>query len=244
MEPHPHRKQPVAAATDKKEMKGRTVMKNAVMIKSFPNGLMVLLDEKMEFPELLKEVALKFKESQHFFSGAKMALSLEGRMLSEQEEKQVVDTIIANSSLNIVCLVGKDEETNQAFFKAVEQAENLQKDNDGQFYRGTLRNGQLLETEKSIVVIGDVHPGASIISHKDIIVLGGLYGEAYAGGNGEEGHFVVALEMSPQKLKVGDFKYISTEKSRWSIRPKVQPKIAYVKNGRVIVEPLTKESLN
>ncbi|NLL79982.1 MAG: septum site-determining protein MinC [Clostridiales bacterium] len=219
-------------------------MKNAVMIKSFPNGLMVLLDEKMEFPELLKEVALKFKESQHFFSGAKMALSLEGRMLSEQEEKQVVDTIIANSSLNIVCLVGKDEETNQAFFKAVEQAENLQKDNDGQFYRGTLRNGQLLETEKSIVVIGDVHPGASIISHKDIIVLGGLYGEAYAGGNGEEGHFVVALEMSPQKLKVGDFKYISTEKSRWSIRPKVQPKIAYVKNGRVIVEPLTKESLN
>lgn len=219
-------------------------MKHAVKIKSFQNGLSVFLDEEMDFQELLKETALKFKESKHFFSGAKMALSLEGRKLSEEEENQIVDVILTNSGLDIICLIGKDDETNQSFLKAVQQAEGMQEDNSGQFYRGTLRNGQLLETEKSIVVIGDVNPGASIISQKDIIILGGLYGEAYAGGNGEEGHFVVALEMSPQKLKIGDFKYISAEKSKWSIRPKVQPKIAFVKNGRVVAEPLTKESLN
>lgn len=219
-------------------------MKNAVIIKSFQNGLSVFLNETMEFSDLLEEIALKFKESRHFFAGVKMALSLEGRNLTEEEERQVVDTIVSNSDLNIVCLIGKDEETNQTFLKAVEQANCMQDENNGQFYRGTLRNGQLLETEKSIVIIGDVNPGASVISQKDIIILGGLYGEAYAGGNGEEGHFVAALEMSPQKLKVGDFKYTTTEKSRWSIRPKIQPKIAYVKNGRVVVEPLTKESLN
>ena len=219
-------------------------MKNAVIIKSFPNGLSVFLNASMDFEELLKEIALKFRESRHFFSGARMALSLEGRALSEEEERQVLDTIVSNSELNIVCLVGKDEEMNLSFLKAIEQAESLQSENDGQFYRGTLRNGQLLETEKSIVIIGDVNPGASVISQKDIIILGGLYGEAYAGGNGEEGHFVVALEMAPQKLKVGDFKYTPAEKSRWAIRPKIQPKIASVKNGRVVVEQLTKELLN
>lgn len=219
-------------------------MKHAVKIKSFQNGLSVFLDKDMDFQELLNETALKFRESKHFFSGAKMALSLEGRKLSEEEENQIVDTILTNSGLDIICLIGKDDETNQSFLKAVQQAEEMQEDNSGQFYRGTLRNGQLLETEKSIVVIGDVNPGASIISQKDIIILGGLYGEAYAGGNGEERHFVVALEMSPQKLKIGDFKYIAAEKSKWPIRPKVQPKIAFVKNGRVVAEPLTKESLN
>lgn len=220
-------------------------MTNAVIIKSFQNGLSVYLDETLEFQTLLEEVAYKFKESEHFFSGAKLALSLEGRSLNTEEERSIVDTIVKSSHLNIVCLVGKNEETNQLFLRAIQQtSKSDDAANDGQFYRGTLKNGQMLETEKSIIVLGDVNPGASIISNKDIIILGGLYGEAYAGGCGEEGHFVVALEMSPEKLKIGDFKYKSTEKSKWSIRPKVQPKIAYVKNNRVITEPLTKELLN
>lgn len=219
-------------------------MKSAVMIKSFQNGISVYLDETMEFSKLLNEIALKFKESEHFFSGAKMALSLEGRSLTLEQEQEIADTIVQNSHLNIVCLVGKDEDTNQTFFKALSQSESLENENSGQFYRGTLRNGQILETEKSIVVLGDIHPGASIISNRDIIILGGLYGEAYAGGSGGSGHFVVALEMSPEKLKIGDFRYKNTEKPKWSIRPKIQPKIAYAKSGRVIMEPLTKESLN
>lgn len=220
-------------------------MKNAVKIKSFQNGLSVYLDETMEFEELLRELALKFRESRNFFSGARMALSLEGRYLSSEEEEQVLDTITSNSDLDIVCLIGRDVQTNQLFLKAIEQVATMQPEKgSGQFYRGTLRNGQLLETENSIVVIGDINPGASLISNKDIIVLGGLYGEAYAGGNGEEGHFIVALEMSPQRLKVGDFTYTNTDKSRWAIRPKVQPKIAYVRNGKVVIDPLTKESLN
>ena len=103
----------------------------------------------------------------------------------------------------------------------------------------------MLETENSIIVLGDVYPGACVISSKDIIILGGLYGQAYAGGNGEDGHFVVALEMSPEKLKIGDFKYKTSEKqSKWPIKPKVQPKIAYVEDGRVKLEPITKELLN
>ena len=66
----------------------------------------------------------------------------------------------------------------------------------------------------------------------------------FRSGNGQEGHYVVALEMEPERLKVGDFKYKGSNKmSKWSIRPKVQPKIAYVKNSRIIFEPLTKELL-
>ena len=51
--------------------------------------------------------------------------------------------------------------------------------------------------------------------------------------------------MSPEKLKIGDFKYISKEKvSKWSIKPKVQPKIAYVKNNKIVMDSLTKELLS
>lgn len=218
-------------------------MKSAVIIKSFHNGISVYLDKDMEFNSLLNEIALKFKESEHFFKDGKMAVSFEGRSLTDEQERIIVECISVNSGLNIVCIVGKDEEKNQAYLKAINQVAS-ENEYDGQFYRGTLKNGQVFETEKSIVVLGDVNPGSAIISNKDIIILGGLYGEAYAGGNGEAGHFIVALEMSPEKLKIGDFKYRSSQKPKWPIKPKVQPKIAYIRDNKVVMENLTKELLN
>lgn len=222
-------------------------MKNPVIIKSFQNGLSIFLDDEMPFAQLLEEIAFKFRESAHFFKDASMVLSFEGRALSDLEERQIINTITANSSLNVLCIVGKDEETNQTFLRALQQLAYRQQvmENAGQFYKGTLKDGQVLETENSLIVLGDVYPGARIVSHKDIVVLGGLFGQAYAGGGGGDGHFVVALEMSPEKLKIGDFKYKTSEKqAKWPIKPKIQPKIAYVVDGRVMMEPITKELLN
>ena len=222
-------------------------MKNSVIIKSFQNGLSIYLDDEIPFSNLVEEIAFKFRESAHFFKDASMVVSFEGRELSDQEERQLINTISANSDLNVVCIMGKNEETNKSYIKALQKLSYHQQvmENAGQFYKGTLKDGQTLETENSVIVLGDVYPGASIVSNKDIVILGGLYGQAYAGGSGEEGHFVVALEMSPEKLKIGDFKYkISEKQSKWSIKPKIQPKIAFVKDQRVIMEPITKELLN
>lgn len=127
---------------------------------------------------------------------------------------------------------------------ALRQAERDLAADDGQFYKGTLKKREVLETEASIVVPGDVFPGSAVISARNIIVLGRLYGAAYAGGNGGENHFVAALEMAPEQLKVGDFKYkASGRQTKWGTHPKVQPKIAYVKNSKIVFEPLTKELL-
>ncbi len=222
-------------------------MKNSVIIKSFPNGIVLHLDSQMDFKELLWEVSVKFKESSSFFGDAKMALSIKGRHLTDEEEIQILNAISENSGIHILCIVSDDEEMDRQFVKAISQTDfsgGGGNGSEGQFYKGTLKNGQVLETESSIVILGDIYPGSAIISAKDIIVLGGLYGEAYAGGNGNSGHYVAALEMSPEKLKIGDFKYNSKEKAKWSIKPKVQPKIAYVKNDKVVMDSLTKELLS
>ena len=57
------------------------------------------------------------------------------------------------------------------------------------------------------MVLGSVYPGSAVISAGNIIILGGLYGEAYAGESGREDCYIVALEMEPERLKIGDFKY-------------------------------------
>ncbi len=112
-------------------------MKNAVIIKSFPNGLSIFLDSDLPFPQLLQEIAMKFSESANFFKDASMVLSFEGRELSEQEERQIVDTITANSRLNVVCIMGMDKETERNFVRALQQFSFHQEvlENAGQFYK-------------------------------------------------------------------------------------------------------------
>ena len=221
-------------------------MKEAVLIQSFSNGIALHLDAEMPFEELLQEIAYKFSEARAFFGKASMALSIEERQVTGAEEIRILETIRQNSDLNIICIVGKDEATNKNFIRALAHMEKkLSGGEDGQFMKGSLKNREVLETENSIIILGDVYPGSAVISAKNIIILGGLYGEAYAGGNGQEGAFVAALEMEPERIKVGDFKYKpATKQSKWGIRPKVQPKIAYVKNNKVVFEPLTKEVLS
>ena len=221
-------------------------MKEAVLIKSFSNGIALHLDAEMPFEDLLQEIAYKFSEARAFFGKASMALSIEERQVTGAEEIRILETIRQNSDLNIICIVGKDEATNKNFIRALAHMEKkLSGGEDGQFMKGSLKNREVLETENSIIILGDVYPGSAVISAKNIIILGGLYGEAYAGGNGQEGAFVAALEMEPERIKVGDFKYKpATKQSKWGIRPKVQPKIACVKNNKVVFEPLTKEVLS
>ena len=221
-------------------------MRDAVLIKSFQNGITLLLNEEASFEQILDEIAFKFNEARKFFGTASVAISIEGKAVSNTEEIRIVEAIKKNSNVNVMCIVGHDDETNKNFIKALQHMERkLTGGDEGQFYRGTLKNREVIETENSIVILGDVYPGSAIISARNIIILGGLYGEAYAGGNGKGNAFVVALEMEPERLKIGDFKYKTNGKqSKWGIRPKVQPKIAYVKNDKIIFEPLTKDLLS
>lgn len=221
-------------------------MKDAVIIKSYQNGILLQMNPDCTFEELIDEITFKFTESKNFFGKAKMALSMEGRKLSDKEQLQIIEVIKKCSDLQIICVVGCDEATEQLFIKALDQVDRhfSYEDTAGQFYKGTLKNNQVIETESSIVILGDVYPGCAVISAHNIIVLGGLYGEAYAGGNGDDNHYVVALEMAPERLKIGDFKYKSSKPSKWGIKQKIAPQIAFVKNDKVVLESLTKELLS
>lgn len=220
-------------------------MKNSVIIKSFQHGISLHLPQDDSMDEILEKIAIKFKESAAFFKDAKMVLSIDGRSLSDEEEKQVIDAIESNSDIKILCLIGKDAETENQILKALEQYQNIATDKEaqnlGQFYKGSLKNGQVLETDSSIIILGDVNPGANVISKKDIIIIGGLYGNAYAGGNGESGHYIIALDISAECIKVDNHRYNPPKAPKWPIRPKYQPKIAHVVNDVLVVEPVSKD---
>lgn len=218
-------------------------------LKSYRKGLAIDIRPEAEMETLLTELEEKFRSSRSFFGNAQVGLALSGKELTPEEEDTILNVIEKNSDLQIVCLVGKDEKIqyllDEAFAENASPAQN-ESETDGHFYRGTLKKGQSLETEHSVIILGDVNPGAKVFSCKDVIVLGSLFGEVHAGVGAEEesNHFVCALEFSPEKLKIGSHKYKKKpEKHFWPDSYKKSPKMATLQGDEIIVKPVTKELL-
>ena len=176
-------------------------MSQPVVLKSNPHGINLILDDRIPFQELLDEILHKFKESDKFFKNARIALSFEGRELSQEEELAIVDLISRNTSIDVVCI---------------------------------LDNNSLL---------GDVNPGAKIIAKGNIVVLGSLRGNAYAGAAGDEHTFVAALDMDPVQIKIGNVIGRSSDRGPLSAiknrRKTLEPQVAVVMDDSILIEPIT-----
>lgn len=219
-------------------------MKNSVVIKGNKYGIIVILDKDIPFNELKMMVADKFKESSKFWGEASMGVSFEGRALSDSEQFELIEIIQENSELTIVCIVDNNPETEKHFKESIETHMEEVASHNGQFYRGTLRSGQVLESEYSLVILGDVNPGAKVISTGNVIVLGSLKGTVYAGITGDDTSFVVALEMSPMQIRIGDIIARSSDGAPLKKKGTPETKIAFVENDNIYIEPLNKEVLN
>jgi septum site-determining protein MinC len=217
---------------------------NSVIIKSNKHGLIIILDDKISFHELLQNVADKFREAADFFKDVHMAVVFEGRELTHEEENEIIYTIIENCRIHIVCVIGNNQKNEEFFRQVVERKEQEIAAKDGQFYKGTLRSGQVLETETSVIVIGDVNPGASIVSKGNIIVLGTLKGNVYAGASGNNACFIVALAMHPLQIKIGEYAARNTMYGRASEKEvEINPKIAFVQEGHIQVKVIQRDIL-
>ena len=218
-------------------------MKNAVIIKSFKNGLSVNLDPNMEFGELYTEVGKKFRESAKFFGNAQMIISFEGRYLDPEEERLLLGTITDNSDLSIICLIGHDEDKQQQYVVASNKFSAESEKNNVQYYKGTIRGGEVIETDSDLIILGDVNPGAEVISKGCVTVLGTVYGTIRAGYDNNRYAMIIALELKPTKLQIGDISTKNIEKKSGIFKTKQNPKIVYVKEETIITDNITMDAL-
>lgn len=226
-------------------------MSQPVIIKSNRYGINLILDPSISFQELLSCIRSKFLESEKFFKNAKIAISFGGRELTQEEEYQIIDTISQNTSIHIACVVDNDNAREQLFKRKIEEYDRMTDTNTGKIYKGTLRSGGMLESETSMIIIGDVNPGATLIAGGNIVVLGALKGIAHAGAGGDESCFVAALVMEPKQIKIGDIigrsedkGFLTSLKERRKSKNVVEPQVATVSGSQILIEPITKNTFN
>ncbi len=233
-------------------------MSNDVVIKSNRYGVNLILSDQVSFPELLKSVGEKFKGTEKFFGNSKMAVSFQGRALSAGEERQLLDAITRNCSMQIVCVMERGTALEEQMRQSVEAAQQqgyaeIPEAAGSDFYRGNLRSGQILESASNVTLVGDVNPGATIISQGNVVILGSLRGNACAGAGGDGSCFIFALDMKPIQLQIGEYIAKSPDREREKKRFLRKEKntdlsctsqIARVRDGNICIEPMTRGCLD
>ena len=112
-----------------------------------------------------------------------------------------IERVVAGGPLGLVAAAGLALETALEQSKAARPSAPSHPD-DLTIHRGTLRSGDHLEVEGSLLVLGDVNPGARVSAGGDVRVWGRLRGVAHAGTGGNAQARIVALQLRPLQLRI------------------------------------------
>ena len=100
-------------------------------------------------------------------------------------------------------------------------------------HQGTLRSGDHLQVEGSVLLLGDVNPGARISAAGDVRVWGRLRGVAHAGCQGNHQARIVAMQLRPLQLRIAE----AVARGPEDLPPRGYAEQALLVDGAIAIEP-------
>lgn len=217
-----------------------------VQIKGIKEGLLVTANEG-SWEEIRDSLFLQIQQQASFYQGARMALDI-GEITLKAADLGSLRDKLSDMGISLWAVISKSSTTEKTaqmlglntHLPASKPVQNEQKSQakdtslageEAVFVHRTLRSGFSLQTKGHVVVVGDVNPGAEIISGGSVIIWGKVRGSVHAGAEGDTSAVICAMELSPTHLKIGDQDGPSRTK-----KGKAHPEMAFFQNGQIIFE--------
>lgn len=194
--------------------------KDIIEFKGSKSGLIINIKEKCDFLTIKDQLIHKMDSAQKFFKGAKIS-AINCTFLNDIEILEIRECLSSNFGIEF-----KEEERDTVFQGIYE--------GNAKFIKNTLRSGMKVDYQGNVVVIGDINPGGQVVADGNIIIMGHLRGTVHAGANGNKDAVVVAFNLEPMQIRIGDIIGIAPEEN---IQKPSCPEIAYVKDNCIIIEP-------
>lgn len=158
--------------------------------------------------------------------------------LLDSQQIQEIDGLLSDAQLPLKRIYASRRQTAVAAATAgysVEQQTTLNYLGQGQeasrqamdeplYMQSTLRSGVEVRHRGTVIVLGDVNPGSSIVAEGDIFVWGHLRGVVHAGAQGNSQCRIMALHMQPTQLRIAD----KVARSPDNPPAQYQPEVAYI----------------
>ena len=111
--------------------------------------------------------------------------------------------------------------------------------------RGNLRAGETRRFPGHAVILGNVNPGAQVVAEGDVIIFGGLRGQAHAGASGDTTATILAMSIAYPVLRIADYAWHRDGPTDAFARQSNDgngPTLARVSNGAIQVAPYLKNN--
>lgn len=189
----------------------------------------IKISEEANQEEIIKALSEKLPELKHLYQDEKTPIKITGKILKNKEIEEVKELVKEQMDVEIIF----DMPQTLGLSGIVRTFEKDVNFSETKFYRESLRSGQRIEEEGSIVILGDVNSGAEVIASDNIVVLGKLRGLAHAGAKGNQKAIISAGELDTVQIRIANIiRQLSRENSPQSM--------AYIsiQNNNIIIEPL------
>ncbi|MDT8902258.1 septum site-determining protein MinC [Anaeroselena agilis] len=192
------------------------------------NGEVQLVLNTENFAAALEQLAAKLAAAEEFFPRGTMVKVPAARLGAD--ERRQLDAVFGEFGL--VCAPewpdGRDGEED-----APATAERDGYEINALVVARTVRSGQKVVHPGSVVVIGDVNPGAQVIAGRDIIILGACRGVAHAGAYGDETATITANRIVATQLRIAGL----IARAPDDLDKPAYIETARIKEGSVVIEP-------
>ena len=175
-------------------------MKNIITISMKKDQVIVKIDEDAEQKEIISTLKKKMIELKNLYKDDTTPILVVGKVLKNKEMdeiqwliKRFINVQIEFDSPKVLGLHG----IKKSFYKEIATSES-------KFHKGSVRSGQRIEYEGSLIIIGDVNPGAEVIAGENIVVLGDLRGLAHAGAKGNRDAVIEAVTIDAVQVRIAD----------------------------------------
>ena len=175
-------------------------MAQVVEIRLRKDELIITLNEKCEYKEIQKALKKKIPELKKLYKEDKTPIFVTGKVLKNKEIEEIKNIIkseinveIEFDSPKVLGLYGIKKAYNQDIGASTTI-----------YHKGSIRSGQKIENEGSIVIIGDLNSGAEVIAGENIIILGRLMGLAHAGAKGNKKAIIAAEKIETPQLRISN----------------------------------------
>jgi septum site-determining protein MinC len=204
-------------------------MNTEVFFEKKENTLIITLDKDADYKDVKEKLNEIIDSSSDLFEGIEGPIKIQGRRLLDGEEAEIKELI--KQKIEIPIEIERPKQMGLANIDSIFNKDtNI---SNTKFIRGTIRSGQRVEYEGSIVVIGDVNGGSEIIAEENIIVLGNLRGFAHAGAKGNRSSFISANTINPTQLRIADIILRNFDKK---IEVGNTYDYAYINMGEIVIE--------
>ncbi len=164
------------------------------------NENVIKLEESVSYDEILTELEPKLVELKKLYQDETTPIRVVGKTLNKGEKAKLQDLIRSYIDVEVSFETQKGlglSSIVKPFSKETDISET-------RFYRGSLRSGQKIEVEGSIIIFGDVNSGAEVMATENIVILGTLRGLAHAGARGNVKAKIVAQTLDTVQLRIAN----------------------------------------